>query len=120
MQNPAASTHRFEDAFIISICDTIPQWKVQRIAFSFPDTSILDVERLSDVRYQTIHSFTYPQFTSTREILSVFVKANGHYSVGGVKCFFNTVAVMDVDVDIEDTLVVSGNDSVENACVKAM
>ena len=37
----------------------------------------------------------------SRKIFSVFVKADRHNAIGGVKGLFNTVPVMTIDVDVE-------------------
>lgn len=44
------------------------------------------------------------QLSSTREVLAVFMEGNGHDSVGCVECFFDTVAMVDIDIDVEDAL----------------
>ena len=38
----------------------------------------------------------------SREILPKFVKTTRHYTIGRIKCFFDAVSVMAVDVDVED------------------
>ena len=49
----------------------------------------------------------YPAFTSSREVLPILVKAHGHDSVCCVESLLNTIPMMHVDVDIQDTIVVS-------------
>jgi hypothetical protein len=46
------------------------------------------------------------KFASTRKVLSVFVERNGHDTVGSVKGLFNTVSVVNVNVDVENTLLI--------------
>lgn len=41
-----------------------------------------------------------PEFPCSGEELSVFVEANGHYPIRSVECFFDTIAVVHIDVDI--------------------
>ena len=48
-------------------------------------------------------------FTCTREEFSVLVETDCHDSVRRVESFFNTITVMDVNVDIHDSLMVSGS-----------
>ena len=49
----------------------------------------------------------YPNFTSSREILPILVKAYGHNSVCCVESLLNTISMMHVDVDVQNTIVVS-------------
>lgn len=49
---------------------------------------------------------TYPQFTSAREELSKLVERNAHHPIGGVKCLFNSVSMVNIDINIQDALVV--------------
>lgn len=42
------------------------------------------------------------------EEFAVFMEGDGHYAVGAVEGFFDAIAVVDVDVDVEDSLVCSG------------
>lgn len=41
----------------------------------------------------------------SREVVLEFVEGAGHDSVGQVERFFNSVAVVDVDVDVQHALV---------------
>lgn len=54
----------------------------------------------------------YPQVTRAGEILSVLVEWNRHHAVCGVKSLLHTVAVVDVNVNVEDSLVISGREKV--------
>ena len=49
---------------------------------------------------------TYSQISSSREVLSVLVEADGHDSVRGIEGLLHAVPVMDVDIDVQDTLVI--------------
>jgi hypothetical protein len=44
------------------------------------------------------------KLTSTRKVLAVLVKRDSHDSVRGIKGFFNAIAMVDIDVDIQDPL----------------
>lgn len=57
-------------------------------------------------------SETYPQVAGAGEILSVLVEGDGHDAVCGVESLLHAVAVMDVNVDVEDPLVVPGKTGV--------
>ena len=45
-----------------------------------------------------------PKVASSREVLSIFVEGDGHDPVRGVECLLHTVAVVDVNVDVQDPL----------------
>ena len=48
----------------------------------------------------------HPEFPCPREELSILVKANRHHPVCGVECFFNPVAVVHIDVDIQYAIMI--------------
>ena len=43
----------------------------------------------------------YTKFASSGEIFTILVETNCHDTICSVECFFYTIAVMDVDVDVE-------------------
>jgi hypothetical protein len=49
---------------------------------------------------------THPKITGSREELPILVEADCEHAVGGVKCLFYAVSVMNVDVDVENPLVI--------------
>lgn len=49
----------------------------------------------------------YPQVTSAREVLSVLVERNCHDAVCGVEGLLHTIAMMDVNINVQNSLVVS-------------
>lgn len=49
---------------------------------------------------------TYPQISCAREVLSVLVERNRHNTVRGVEGFLHAIAMMDVNIDVQDSLVV--------------
>lgn len=51
---------------------------------------------------------TYPQISCAREVLSVLVEGNRHDTVCGVEGFLHTIAMMDVNIYVQDSLVVPG------------
>lgn len=56
---------------------------------------------------RVVFSFWMPNITyipSAGKIISKFMERNGHDSISGVKCFFHTVTVMNVDIHIQNTL----------------
>ena len=47
---------------------------------------------------------THPEIASAGEVLSVLVEGDGHDSVGCVESLLHAVAVVDVDVDVQNAL----------------
>lgn len=47
------------------------------------------------------------KLAGTREELAIFVEGDGHYPIGRVKSLFNAIAMMDVNVNIKNALVVA-------------
>lgn len=48
---------------------------------------------------------TYPDVAGTGEEFTEFVKRHSHDSIGGVKGFLDTVSVMNVNIDVQNSLV---------------
>jgi hypothetical protein len=74
-------THRFEYTLVGFISDTISQGEIDRVVPSFSESDILDV-------------------SSSREEFSVFVERTGHDSISRVEGFFDSVSVMNIDIDV--------------------
>jgi hypothetical protein len=55
----------------------------------------------------TLANAIVPHLACAREELAILVEARGHDAIRGVKCLLHAVAVMHVDVDVQDTLVIS-------------
>ena len=53
----------------------------------------------------------HPQVSSAREVLAVLVEGHGHDAVGGVEGLLDPIAVVNVNVNVENTLVVPGSQS---------
>jgi len=83
--------HGFHDVFVdlneLVILETIQKRYVDCIAGSFLTPHILDI-------------------SCPREEVTISVEADGHHSVGCVKGFFNSIAVVDVDIDVEHSLMI--------------
>ena len=45
--------------------------------------------------------------TGTREEFAKLVEGNAHHSIGGVERFFDTITMMDIDINVEHTRMVS-------------
>jgi len=50
---------------------------------------------------------TYSQVTGSREIFAILVKRQRHDAVGRVERFFHSVSVVDVDINVQNSLVIS-------------
>ena len=50
---------------------------------------------------------THPEVPCTREVFTILVEWYGHNSVCGIERFFHTITVMDVNINVQDTLVIS-------------
>jgi hypothetical protein len=74
-------THRLEDILITIICNPIPQRNIYRITFPLANPNI-------------------PGRARSRKELAILVETDGHHTVGGVECFLDTIAVMDVYIYI--------------------
>ena len=59
---------------------------------------------------------TYSDFSGTREILPILVETDGHDPVGSIEGLFYTVAMMNIDVYVKDTIVVSDSRSMIFKC----
>jgi hypothetical protein len=77
-----------KDRLVGDIVNTIAEWEVDGVILA---SAYTDIAKL----------------TSTWEILSVLVERAGHDSVGGIEGFFNTITMMNVDVNVEDALLES-------------
>lgn len=56
-------------------------------------------------------STSHPEVSGSREVLPVFMKGHGHDSVCGVECLLYSIAMMDVNINIEHPLVVPGGNN---------
>lgn len=83
-----ARYYGFEDRFVRRVVYAIAHREVDCVVFSRADADI-------------------SQLAGAREILAVFVEGYRHDSIRRVKGFFDAVAVVDIDVDVEHTLVES-------------
>eukprot|EP00051_Salpingoeca_urceolata_P005907 m.78637 g.78637 ORF g.78637 m.78637 type:complete len:485 (+) comp14592_c0_seq3:64-1518(+) len=81
----ALLNNRLENALVRFVINAVSEGKVDCIVLSLPMPNILDV-------------------AGARKVLSVLVKRHRHHSVGAVKCLFHTVAVMNVNVNVQHAL----------------
>jgi hypothetical protein len=85
-----------KDIAVGLVCDAVAQREIDRVVLAAANTNIA-------------------QFAGTGKVLAVLVEGNGHDSVGRVKGFLDTIAMVDVDVNVQDTLLVSQEfDDAEN------
>lgn len=79
---------RLKDAFVGSVVYAVAKREVDGIVFSLADADIAEL-------------------TGAGKVLAIFVEGDGHDTVSGIERFFDAVAVVNVDVDVEDALLVS-------------
>jgi hypothetical protein len=98
----------FEDPLVVLVRDSLSKRKVTSIALSFSTSHVLMWEYIIVVKDEAqLWISTYPQISGAREKFSVFMKAHGQDTVRRVKCFFDPVPVVNVNVDIKHALMIS-------------
>ena len=55
-----------------------------------------------------IKYLTHPQVSGAGEVLSILVEGHGHDPVCGVKRLLHSISMVDINVYVQDSLVVSG------------
>ena len=90
--------NRLENGHEVHVVDACAEREVERVAFSVAVTDVLGFRR---------GGATYRDVAGTGEKIAEFVEGDGHDAVGGVEGFFDAVAVVDVDVDVENARVFS-------------
>lgn len=81
-------TYRLEDVFVGLVVHSVLQRDIHCVILSFAQTHVRHVPR-------------------SGEIVPVFVEGDSHHTVRQVKGFFDTVSVVDVDVDVHHTRIYS-------------
>ena len=91
--------HRLEHALVRLIRDAVSQREVDGVVLTIANTNIAKLAR-------------------TRKVFAILVEGNRHDAVSGVEGFFDAVAVVDINVDIEDALLVAEqfDDTKYNVC----
>lgn len=79
---------RLEDTLVGDIVNAIAEREVDGIVFSLANANVA-------------------QFASAGEVLSVLVEGDRHDTVRGVECLLDAIAMMDINIDIENTLLES-------------
>ena len=69
------------------IVESIQEWNIDCVSFAFSFAHVLDV-------------------SSAWEEVTISMKTHRHNTIGSVEGFFNTVSMVNVDVDVEHALVV--------------
>jgi hypothetical protein len=64
------------------VVDSIIQWEVKSIVFAFVLANIFNTSR-------------------TGEIIAKLVERDSHHSIGGVESFFDTIAMVNIDVNVQ-------------------
>jgi hypothetical protein len=75
-----------EDGLVRHVVDTVSQRKVDGVVLALADANV-------------------SEFASAGEIFAVLVERRSHYTVRRVKGFLYTIAMVDVNVDIQNSLV---------------
>jgi hypothetical protein len=76
---------RFKDGLVCRIINAVSQGEVDGIVLTSANT---DVAKL----------------TGTWKVFAIFVERDGHNSVRGIKSFLNAIAVVNIDVNVQDPL----------------
>lgn len=76
-----------EDGLVGVVGDTIAKWEIDGVILTNANPNIA-------------------QLAGSGEILSILVEGTGHNSIGSVKGLLDAVAMVDVNVDVEDALLV--------------
>lgn len=74
-----------EDSFVGSIVNAVAKRKVDRVMLSLANANVA-------------------KLTSTRKVFAILVERHCHDPISGVESFFDTITMMNVDVNIEHTL----------------
>jgi len=75
----------FEDVLVGLIIDAVAKGEIDRIVLAGADTNVTEL-------------------ASTREVLAILMEGDSHDSVGCVESLLDTVTVVNVDVNVEDSL----------------
>jgi hypothetical protein len=94
-----APDDRFEDALVRDICDSIAEREVDCVVFALSNADITEL-------------------TGTGEVLAVLVERTGHDAISRVESLLNTIAMVDIDINIKDSLFEAQKleDSEDNIC----
>jgi hypothetical protein len=79
--------HGLENALVGYVIDPVAEWEVDSIVLSGANTNVA-------------------KFAGARKIFAVLVEGHGHDSVGSVERLLDTVSVVYVNIDVEDSLLV--------------
>ena len=92
---------RLENALVAFVGDSVPQWHIDCVSI----VSGAIIVGLPLARADTVIS----DFACSGEELPVFVETGRHDSICGIERFFDTVSMMNIDIDIQHSLVISGH-----------
>ena len=77
-----------EDALVRSVVDAVTEGKVDRVMFALTNANVAE-------------------FTGSREELAIFVKGNGHDTVGSVESFLDAITMVNIDINVENALIIA-------------
>jgi hypothetical protein len=75
-----------ECALVCLVGDTVTEREVDGVVLSVSDSNVA-------------------QLSGAGEVFAIFMKGNGHDAVGGIECLFYAIAVVHINVNVEDALV---------------
>jgi hypothetical protein len=76
---------RLEDGLVGSIVDTVTKREIDSVVLAGADTNIA-------------------KFASAWKVLAILMERNRHHSVRSIERLLNAVSVMDINIDVEDSL----------------
>lgn len=96
-------THRLEDALVALVINAVLEREVDRVVLAFLGTDVLESRYVSTALGE---SKVYLEITGAGEILTKLVERDTHHSIGGVESLLDTITVMNIDINVEYTLMV--------------
>lgn len=79
---------RLKDGFVGLVGDSVAEGEVDTVVFAQSDSNVAELAR-------------------ARKVFTVFVERDSHDTVGRVEGFFDTITVVDVNVNVKDALFVA-------------
>ena len=95
--------HRNKETLIGSVINSISQREVKTVVFASASSDVPEkVIFISENRKQG-HSIS-PKISCSREVLSILVERDSHYTVCGVERLLDSISVVNVDVNVQHPL----------------
>ena len=95
--------HRNKKTLIGGVINSISEREVETVVFASASSDVPEkVISISENHKQTIS--ISPKISCSREVLSILVERDSHYTVCGVEGLLDTISVVDVDVNVQHSL----------------